>query len=117
MREREWGGQAGRKEGRPKMFSMFKGRDREVNQQADRQRETNNQLAHSDILRIRTIRDFNAINLLLCIYFIYLLKCTRNGLNNNHNDIPCVCVCVCVRACVRACVRTYIETYPFLPTL
>ena len=84
----------------------------EVNQQGDRQRETNNQLVHSDTLRIRTIRDCNATHLLLCISFIYLLKCTRNGLNN-------VCVRVCVRACVRACVRVCVcvETYPFPPTL
>ena len=53
---------------------------------------------------MRTIRDCNATNLLLCISFIYLLKCKRNGLNNNHNGILCVCVCVCVRACVRASV-------------
>ena len=72
---------------------------------------------------MRTIRDCNATHLLLCIFFIYLLKCKRNGLNNNHNGIlgvcvcVCVCVCACVRACVLACMRVCVETYPFPPIL
>ena len=53
MRERERGGQAGRKGDRNGLVCLKEGMG-EVNQQGDRQRETNNQLVHCDTLRIRT---------------------------------------------------------------
>ena len=81
MRERERGGQAGWKGDRKCLVCLKEGMG-EVNQQGDRQRGTNNQvnhqLVHSDTLRVRTIKDCNATHL-LCISFIYSLKCTRNG--------------------------------------
>ena len=53
----------------------------------DRQRKTDNQvthqLVHSDTLCIRTKKDCSATR--LCIYFKYLLNCTRYSLNTNHN--------------------------------
>ena len=52
-------------------------RGRGAEGQRGRQRETNNQLVHSDTLRMRTIRDCNATHLLLDISFIYLLKCKK----------------------------------------
>ena len=100
-KERARGRQTGRKGDRICLVCLREGMG-EVNQQGDRQREANNQLVHSDTLRIRTITDCNATHLLLCISFICLLKCTMNGLNHNHNGILCVCVCVCV--CVCECV-------------
>ena len=68
-----------------------------------------------ETLRIRTMWDCNATNLLLYISFIYLLKCKRNGLNNYSNGILCVCVCVCVCACVRSCVRVCVCMLKYIP--
>ena len=58
--ERERGGQSGRKGDRKYLVCLKEGK-------TDRQTETNNQLVHSDTLRIRTIRDCNATHLLLCL--------------------------------------------------
>ena len=62
--ERERGGQSGRKGDRKYLVCFKEGMGGgEIN----RKTETNNQLVHSDTLRIRTIRDCNATHLLLCL--------------------------------------------------
>ena len=61
--ERERGGQSGRKGDRTYLVCLKEG----MGDVKSTGRQTNNQLVHSDTLRIRTIRDCNATHLLLCL--------------------------------------------------
>ena len=65
MRERERGGQSGRKGDRKYLVCLKEGMGGgEINRKTDKQRQTTN-LFTLDTLRIRTVRDCNATHLLL----------------------------------------------------
>ena len=69
MRERERGGQSGRKGDRKYLVCLKEGMGGgAINRKTDKQRQTTNlfTLTHC-ALRVRTIRDCNATHLLLCL--------------------------------------------------